>query len=37
MSSEARVNWWSIGVSLSFVIKSVVFSWLYLLVVGLAV
>jgi len=31
MSSEARVSWRSIGVSLSFLIKSILFSRLYLL------
>jgi len=31
MSREARANWWSMGVSLSFVIKSVGFSRLYVL------
>jgi len=31
MSSEAMANWGSVGVSLSFCIKSVVFSRLYLL------
>jgi len=31
MSREARVNWGSMGVSLSFVIKSVVFFRLYVL------
>jgi len=37
MSREARVNWGSMGVFLSFVIKSVVFSKLYVLGSGAGV